>query len=119
MPVCAPELAQHLQDAFRKRDVTLFVSFPVPHVNHHPLAVDVPNLEANPFGHTQSAGIDGIQANPKPGLTNMPQYRVHFGNAEHHRQLFFSRGTYQVQRPPLSPKGMHEKELDTGTGDAK
>jgi hypothetical protein len=49
----------------------------------------------------------------------MPQNLVHFGNAEHHRQLSFSKGAYQVQRSPLSPKGMHEKELDTGAGDAK
>jgi hypothetical protein len=119
MPVCAPELPQHLQNALRKWDVAILVSFPVPHVNHHPLAVDVSNLEVNPFGYTQSAGIDGIQANPKAWTTNMPQDLVHFGNAKHRRQLPFSRGAYQVQRSPLSSKGMHEKELDAGTGDAK
>ena len=58
MPMCAPVLAQHPQGAFGQRYVTVLGPLPVPHVDEHALTVNVSDLQAYPFSHPQSTGID-------------------------------------------------------------
>ena len=110
--MCAPKLAQHLQGAVGQWHVAILSPFPLPHVDHHPVAVDVSNLKVNAFTQAQTAGIDGAQASPVARMAYVPQDAAYLGDAEHHGQLLLSSWTHQVQRRPLPPERMLVEELD-------
>ena len=84
----------------------------LPHVDHHPVAVDVSNLKVNPFTQAQTAGIDGAQADPIARVAYVPQDAAYLGDAEHHGQLLFPSWAHQIQRRPLSSECMLVEELD-------
>ncbi len=95
-----------------QRHVAILGPFPVPHVHHHAVTVDVSDLQVHAFVQAQTAGIDRAQADPIARATYDPQNPAHFGHAEHHGQLLFPTRTYQVERGPLFSERMLEEELD-------
>ena len=92
MAVGDPVLAQHQQRTFRQRHVAILAALAVPHVDEHPVTVNVWHLQANTFLQAQTAGVDCAQADAVAWETEAAQDALHFVHAEHDGQGVFAGG---------------------------
>src|SRR5256884_704647 len=71
----------------REHDVAVLAALALLDPDHHPLAVDVGNLQQNDFRHAQAGGIDGGQRGTALEARDHLQKAHHLVGAEHNRQL--------------------------------
>jgi hypothetical protein len=82
-----PIAAQNPQELRREHDVTVFAALALLDPDHHPLAVDIGDLQQNHLGDAQSGGIDRRQSGAALETWDGLQEAHDFVGAEHHRQL--------------------------------
>ena len=87
-------------------------------MHHHPVAVDVAELQVDSFSQAQAARIDRAQADSIVRAMYASQDALHLVCAEHHGQLFLLARAYQIEWGPLSPKRMLKEKLDAGQGNS-
>ena len=112
MAVGDPVLAQQDQRALGQGHIPVVVSFATPDVKHHPGTINVCNLELNPFLQTQTAAINGAQADPVVQQAHTTEHPPHFFPAENDRQLSFSGWPDQSQSRYFLTEGLLLKKLD-------
>jgi len=59
--LATPVLAQHLQQKWRERDVTILLAFPLPNANDHALGIDVGGSQRQRLAQAKTGGIDRRQ----------------------------------------------------------
>ena len=75
------------QELRREHDVAVLAALALLDPDHHPLAVDVGNLQENDFRHAQSSGIDRGQRGAALEARDRLQKAHHLVGAQHDRQL--------------------------------
>jgi len=108
-----PELTQGL---LRQRHVALLAAFAVD-AQEHALGVQVSNLQAAAFVETQTAGIDGRQADAVDGRAHTTENLLHFLPTQDHGQFFGLGRAQQFEDGPVSLEGVLEEEFDGAQGD--
>src|SRR5947209_2971600 len=86
-PSQPPIAAENPQQLRREHDVTVLAALALLDPDHHPLTVDVGNLQQNHLGHAQSGGIDRRQRGAALEAWNCLQEAHDLVSAQHHRQL--------------------------------
>ena len=112
MAVGDPVLAQQQQRTFRQRHVAVLAALAVPHVEHHPVTVNVLHVQVDAFLEAQTAGVDRAQADAVARETQATQDALDFVHAEHDGQAVFAVGAHQLERGPLPPERVMVDELD-------
>ena len=107
-----PVQSQELQTGFWQGHIAIFASFSRMHVNEFAFAIDIFDLQADPFQQTQPAGIDRREAHSILLAVNAPQHTPDFRNTQDHWQLFLFRGTQKLEGLPLPTQRPFVEELD-------
>jgi hypothetical protein len=108
-----PLLAQQLQGALGKGHVTVAIAFASPNVEEHAPGIDVAYLEPEPFSQTQSAGVDGGQADALTQALHLAEDLADFRSGKNDRQFELGIGADQIQfLRPVALEGFFPKELE-------
>jgi len=114
-----PVPAEQLQCLMGKGDVAVLGTLAAVDVDHHPVAVDVGDLDVEGLGDSEPAGVDGGEEDGVVECCNVVE------DAEH---LFFAQDTGEPLFPfcaeigkdvPVALEDVDEEEFDTGVGDAQ
>ena len=107
-----PVPSQEMQAAFWQRHIAILASFACMHVDELAFAIDLVDLQADPFQQAQPAGIDGRETNPIALPVDAPQHTSNFSHTQDDWQLFLFGGTQKLEGLPLPPQRSLKKELD-------
>lgn len=107
-----PVLAQHLQAGFGQGHIAVLAALAVSHMHHLARPIDVFDLQGDAFQQTQSAGIDGRQADAVTHGMHALQDLLDFLPAQNHRQFRTPGRTDKFKRVPFPFECMLEEELD-------
>ena len=108
-----PLLPQELEGARRQGDVTIGIAFAGTDVQEPAFGINVRDLEVEAFAQSQTAGVNGAQADPMIQGGNRRQQTAHLGAGKHHRQFELGIGARQFQFMwPDSVEGLLPEQLD-------
>lgn len=117
MAVGFPELAQEQQGALGQGDVAVAIAFAGADMQEHASGIDVGNLEAQAFTQSQTAGVDGDEADAMVEQGNLGQDAANLAGGKHHGEfeLGVGAGQFQLVRPGTVESFLPE-ELDGANG---
>lgn len=117
MAVSFPLLAQEQQGALGQGDVAVAIAFARADMQEHASGIDVGNLEAQAFAQTQTAGVDGDEADAMVQQGNFGQDAANLGGGKHHRELELGIGAGQFHFVgPGAVERFLPEELDGANG---
>ncbi|MGF6439628.1 hypothetical protein QF001_000375 [Paraburkholderia youngii] len=116
-----PVQSQHLEQTRREHYVAIFTAFALSHADHHPLAVDIGDLQVYDFGDTQAGRVGRHQDGALFQAGNRLEETRDFLKAQDDGQLHGPSGQGKVLVAPVASErdSIQEAqraygELDTG-----
>jgi hypothetical protein len=88
-------------------------------VHHHPLTIDVGDVEVRAFEQPQPARVDHCQTHAVDRNPHQREDTSHLVPTQHHRQLVRAGRAHEPKRRPLSTQGLFEEEPDATQGDRR
>jgi hypothetical protein len=76
-PVLLPVLPENLQIPLAQERIPIFVPFPMSHANHHPLTVDIRQLQLKRFTDPQTRRVDRHQNRPMLKILDRSEENLH------------------------------------------
>ncbi len=101
----------------RQWDEAILEAFPAVDVQHHPLAVDIGDLQMLGFLQAQTAGIDGGEEGVVMRGAYAAQEPPDFFTAEHRGQLLLALGMDQFEGMPVAMQDMLEEKPQPAVAD--
>src|ERR1039457_3105230 len=83
----APVVAQGFQEDGTEHDVPILTALAALDVDDHPLAIDIANLQASPFGAACSGSIESHQQDPIEGVAGRVNQPGDFFLAQYRGQV--------------------------------
>src|SRR5262249_27321677 len=82
--------AKQIQEAGRQHDITVLVALALLDADHHPVTVNISNMEVGDFRDAQPPGVRGHQHSALSQTRNRGKEPLHFFHTEDDRQLLFA-----------------------------
>ena len=112
-----PVLAEHRQGAPGQRHVAVLGPLAAMHVHEHPLAVDVADLQVQPFLESQAERVDRPEVGPVVGRADGVDESSHLVDREHVGERLRPGDAEPLERRPVAGRGVGVEELDAAVGD--
>jgi hypothetical protein len=108
--------AQEVERGVGQRHVAILAALAMD-VEQLAIAVDVRDLEAGAFHQTESAGVDGGEADAVDGDPDHAENAPDLVAAQHHGELLLALGSRHVEDGPWARERLLVEELDPAEGD--
>ena len=118
MAVAAPRRTEDGPGRARQRDEAVFGALAPVHVDHHPWAVDVGDLQILRFLQAQATRVDRAQEGVVTGRPHAPQDGPHLRAAQDRRPARLALGAPDVQEMPVPLQHVPEEEPNAAGADA-
>ena len=119
MAVRRPVLAEDLQRAAGQRHVAVLGPLAAMDVDHHPCAVDVADLEVQPFLEPQAQRVDRPEIGPVVGRADGGDEPPHLIDREDVGESLLLADAEPLEGRPVAGRGVGIEELDAAVGDAR
>ena len=101
----------------RQGDEAVFSALAAVDVEHHPVAVDIGDLQMLGFLQAQPTSVDGGEESIVVRGARTPQEPADFFTAEHGGQLLLALSVDDFQRMPVAVQDVLEEEADPAIAD--
>lgn len=119
MAVRLPVVSQSEQGRLRQWDVAILGTFAAMDVDHHPPAVDVSDLQVEPFLQAESQRVHGPKESGHPHGRAGIEDLLDLFSSDDFRQRFDVLQFGFGERFPVSPASASEEELDAAEGNSQ
>ena len=114
-----PVLAEGLQRARRQGDVAVLGPLAAMDVDHHPRAVDVADLEVQPFAEPEAQRVDGPEIGAVVGRADGGDEPTDLVDGEDVGECLLPADAESLEGGPVAGRGVGVEELDAAVGDAE
>ena len=112
-----PVLPEHRQGAAGQRHVAVLGPLAAAHVHQHPLAIDVADLQMQPFLEPKSQRVDRPEIGPVVGRADGRDEPPHLIDREHVGEPLLVADAEPLECRPVAGRGVGVEELDAAVGD--